>query len=80
MVDTDALLKALGRKQLQLEQQDQAYSNIMLLLVDVVTGTISHDRVMINLTDRTWHVAAPGEFPAMPATINGQPVCVVGIT
>ncbi len=80
MVDTDALLKALGRKQLQLEQQDQAYSNILLLLVDVITGTIGHDRVMVNLTDRTWHVAAPGELAALPATINGQPVCVVGVT
>ncbi len=80
MVDTDALLKALGRKQLQLEQQDQAYSAILLLLVDVITGTIDHNRVMVNLTDRTWHVAAPGEFPALPATVNGQPACVVGVT
>lgn len=71
------LLETLGRKQLQIESQDAAYTNLLNLLAGVVTGQIDPARILINVTDRTWTVAKDGERPSMPAQINGLPLCVV---
>jgi len=71
------LYEALGRKQLQLEQQDAAYSQILRLVAEIVCGKIDRTRVLVNLTDRTWAVSEPGTRPATPGTINGVPECVV---
>ncbi len=71
------LFELLGRKQAQLEDQDAAYSQLLTLLAGVVSGEIATDRVLVNLTDRTWQLAAPGERYGLPATINGLPVVVV---
>lgn len=71
------LFEALGRKQLQLEQQDAAYSKLLGLLAGIVRGDIDRKRVLVNLTDRTWLVAEEGQSPGIPATINGLPECVV---
>jgi len=74
---SESLFAAIGRRQLAMENQDAAYTALLNLLAEVVSGTTDRSRVMINLTDRTWSVAAHGQRPAMPSTINGLPLCVV---
>lgn len=74
----DQLYAVLGRKQLQLEEQDRSYTALLNLLVGVLCGDIEPSRVLVNLTDRTWRVSEPGTSPGMPATINGLPRCIVG--
>lgn len=76
-MDESKLYETLGRKQAQLEAQDAAYTDLLSLLAGVVGGTIDRARVLVNLTGRTWQLAPEGCRAAMPATINGQPVCVV---
>lgn len=76
-MNEEQLLARIGRMQLVSEQQDHAYSQLLNLLAGVVSGDTDRSRVMVNLTDRTWAIAAQGERPALPATINGLPVCVV---
>lgn len=71
------LYETLGRKQAQLEAQDAAYNALLNLLASVVIGEIDRSRIMVNLTDRNWIATGPGERPALPATINGLPVCIV---
>ena len=76
--EREALLNGrIVEQMFRLEEQDAEYSRILDLLAKVVSGEIDRSRVMVNLTDRTWSFANPGERPAMPATINGLPVCVV---
>lgn len=72
------LYEKIGRLTATAEKQDEAYSQLLNVLMHVIRGDISRNRVMVNITDRTWSVAKPGEFPATPATINGLPICVVG--
>ncbi len=74
----EKLQAALGRKQLQLEEQDIAYTRVLNVLAGVLSGEIEPNRVLVNRTDRTWIVVEPGQSTGMPATINGLPVCVVG--
>jgi hypothetical protein len=71
------LYEQLGRKQEALETLDQAYTDLLGVLAGVVTGEIDRRRVLVNLTDRSWTVAPPGNSPSLPATINGLPVCKV---
>ena len=71
------LLETLGRKQLQLEEQDESYTSLITLLARVVSGEVNRNRVLVNLTDRTWTLSPEGERPGLPATINGLPQCVV---
>lgn len=71
------LYEQLGRKQETIEAQDAAYQALMDLLAKVVSGDIATSRLLVNLTARTWEVSAQGERPAMPATVNGQPVCII---
>jgi len=75
--EVDKLQLMIGRKQIQLEELDQQYSRLTNVLAGVVSGAIAPSRVMVNLTDRTWTVAAPDTRPGMPATVNGLPICVV---
>lgn len=71
------LYETLGRKQAQLEAQDAAYNQLLGLLADVVTGFVTPDRILVNLTDRTWTLVPQGQRPGLPAQVNGLPVCVV---
>ena len=73
----EKLYEVLGRKQVQLEAQDAAYANLLALLSRVVSGEVDRSRLLVNMTDRTWELVDVGQRPAMPATINGLPVCVV---
>lgn len=71
------LLARIGRMTIQSEKQDQAYTDLLQRLAMVVSGEVDRSRVMVNLTDRTWAISAPGTTPATPATINGLPVIVM---
>ncbi len=71
------LYELLGRKQAQLENQDAEYGKLLTLLAGVIGGEIDPSRVLVNLTDRTWQLALPGERYSLPATVNGLPVVVV---
>ena len=73
----EKLFELLGRKQAQLEQLDGEYTKLTSLLAQVVKGEVARSRVLVNLTDRTWMLVPEGTRPAMPATINGLPECVV---
>ena len=71
------LLARIGKQQIDHEQLDFQYGQLLNLLAGVVSGSIARSRVLVNLTDRTWLFTEPGESPGLPATINGLPVCVV---
>lgn len=71
------LYEQLGRKQERIEDQDAAYGALLDLLAKVVTGEIDRSRVLVNLTDRSWSYAPPGQRPPLPATINGLPQVAV---
>ncbi len=65
-----------GRMQWQIDQLNYQYDQTAKLLADVISGKVDPSRVLVNLTARTWTISPEGERPAMPATINGLPVCV----
>lgn len=71
------LFERLGRALVEIEDRSNSYATLLDLLAKVVSGEIDPSRVIVNLTDKTWGYAAPGERPPMPATINGLPKCVV---
>lgn len=71
------LYERIGRMQIQTELQDAAYSKLLNILAAVVSGTVEPSRVLVNLTDRKWEMAAAGQRPNLPPTVNGLPVCVV---
>ena len=73
----DQLYAKIGRQQVESERLNAEYDALLKLLGDVVTGAIERSRVLVNLTGRSWALSPPGQQPAMPATINGLPVCVV---
>jgi hypothetical protein len=73
----EKLYARIGRMQLTAEAQDEAYTALLKVLAGVVSGEIDRKRVLVNLTDRTWQTTEPGQRPALPATINGIPLCVV---
>lgn len=76
-MDEQSLFARIGRMQLTAEAQDEAYARLLNLLALVVAGQIDPARVLVNLTDRKWELARPGERPALPAQVNGLPACVV---
>ena len=78
-MDPEKLYAKIGRQQILIEAQDEAYNALQNLLCGILTGAIAPSRVMVNRTDRTWTVAPEGQRPPMPATINGMPVCVTAI-
>lgn len=57
------LYEALGRKQAQIEAQDQAYTDLIQLFARVVSGEIPIARVAVDPVNRTWVLSAP-EKPA----------------
>jgi len=71
------MLETIGRKQMQLESLQAQAANLLNVLADVVSGATERSRVMVNLTAGSWIIAEPGQRPAMPFTINGEPRCVV---
>lgn len=71
------LYEQLGRKQERIEELDTAYDALLGLLAGVVEGSIDRGRVIVNLTERSWSLSPEGQRPAMPATVNGLPKCVV---
>jgi len=73
----EKLFAKIGQQHLLIENQDAAYAQLLGILAGVVCGEIDRARVMVNLTDKSWAVAGPGERPAAPATINGLPVVVL---
>lgn len=76
-MNEEQLLARLGRQALEIERLNECYNQVARALADVVSGNIAASRVLVNLTDRTYTIAAEGECPPVPATINGLPVCVV---
>lgn len=73
------LFEAIGRKQNQIEHLDAQYSHLLSHFAKVITGEIATERVLINLTERSWSIVPAGESAGMPATINGVPQCVAGV-
>jgi hypothetical protein len=71
-------LMAVGRKQLECERRASAYSHLLTVLANVISGEIDASRVAVNLTAESWDIAVIGEVPSTPATVNGLPVVVVG--
>lgn len=76
MTETEAFAK-IGRLTCQIEQQDTAYTQLLNVLAGVVRGDITRERVLVNLTARTWEVSEPGTSPGMPSQINGLPEIAV---
>jgi hypothetical protein len=74
----DEAFARIGRQAVQIEQLGGAYGTLLDLLAKVVRGDIDRSRILVNLTDRTWAYCEAGATPALPAQINGLPVCVVG--
>lgn len=70
------LFAAIGEKQIQIENLNRAYDDLLQVLAKVVLGEYDPSRVLVNLTDRTWQVSPPGQRPSTPCTINGLPICV----
>jgi Methyltransferase domain len=74
---SDKLYAKLGQKQEALEDLNNAYNSLLLMTASVVSGEIAASQVLINLTARSWEVVPAGQRPQMPATVNGEPRCVV---
>lgn len=71
------LLARIARQMLTIEEKDAAIDGLLQMLAGVVDGSIARSRVMVDLTNRNAFRAEVGERPALPATINGLPRCVV---
>jgi hypothetical protein len=71
------LYEKVGRLQVAHEQLDAEYTRLLGLLAQVVAGDVDPARLLVDLTNRTWTLAEPGQRPGLPATINGLPRCVV---
>lgn len=71
------LYESIGRKQAQVEQLNASYDALLSLLARVVSGEVVTSRLLVDLTNRAWLLANPGERPYPPATINGLPKCVM---
>lgn len=74
----DELYAALGRKQMALELAEANYFKALQCMAAMLTGEIDPTRVLVNLTERSFHWVGPGERPATPPTINGLPQVFVG--
>ena len=67
----------IGEQYLTIEDRKRQYQQLLGVLAAVVKGELEVSRLFINLTDQTWSFCEQGQRPALPATINGLPVCVV---
>jgi hypothetical protein len=77
MMNEDQILAKVGRLTMLSEKQDENYTYLIRLLAGVVDGSIDRERVLVNLTDRTWALAAEGQRPGRPAQVNGLPLVAV---
>jgi len=75
--ETEKLYAALGRRTVQHDDLDRQYTKLLNVLAAVISGAIAPSRVLVNMTDRSWAIAPPGDRPGLPATVNGLPVCIV---
>jgi hypothetical protein len=57
------LYEKVGRQQVLIESQDAAYTALIRLLAQVVSGEVARDRVTVNLAARTWAIT-PAEQAA----------------
>lgn len=73
----DELYARIGRQAIRIEQQDTAFEALLNHFADVLEGKIDPRRVLINRTGKELQIAPDGFTAAMPATINGFPVCAV---
>ena len=71
------LFEKIGRLQMELEARRAAYTHLLGVFAEVLSGKCDPGRVLINLTDETYCWAEAGTSPGLPAQINGLPVCVV---
>lgn len=71
------LFEKIGRLQVELENVKQAFENLLGATAKIVSGEIDRSRVMVNLTAKSIAWAPEGFRPEVPATINGEPRCVV---
>lgn len=71
------LYEMLGRRSASLEVLNAQFDLVLATLGQVVTGEMDRSRVLVDLTNRGFSVSAPGTRPAMPATINGLPNCLM---
>jgi len=71
------LYEKVGRQAVELETRKVAFTQLLKVFAEVVSGECERSRLLVNLTDETYTWAPPGERPAMPATINGVPQCVM---
>ncbi len=71
------MYELLGHKQFQIEQQAAAYDDLLEMLANVVSGRIDRSRVLVNLTERSYHAVEYGHRPVPPVTLNGLPKYVV---
>ena len=66
-------LAALGRKQLELEQLNRNYDQLLALLGNVAAGEIDPSRVTVNREARTWAVTEAVLRPELAAALKEQP-------
>jgi hypothetical protein len=71
------LLARIARQMIALEERDAQFDALLQMTAGLVDGSIDRSRVMVDLTNRTVHRSELGQRPALPATINGLPQCVV---
>lgn len=71
------LYEKIGRLQMELDALNNEHDLVLKVFSEVVSGECDRRRVMIDLTNRRVHWAAPGQRPGLPPTINGLPKCVV---
>lgn len=61
------------------EHLNAEYDKLLGVLAGVSSGEIATERLLVNLTDRSFVVHKEGESFGLPATINGLPNCVAGV-
>lgn len=71
------LYAKIGEQHLEIEGLKKRFGKLLNVIADIVRGDIDLSRVMVDLTNQGVSWAPIGQRPAMPATINGLPVCVV---
>ena len=76
-MENQDLYAKIGQLQMALEQREAASMQMLQWFAAVLKGELELSRVMINLTEGKIIVSPEHMRPAMPATINGLPVCVV---
>lgn len=67
----------IGRQAVTIEQKTAAFEQLLGMFADVLEGKTNPRRVLINRTAASVEVAPEGFCAALPATVNGLPVCAV---